>query len=81
MKDGRRTGDMYEDRKVSFCNIADECKTSLDDFDNRKGVIVWILSFMPMMVTMVASCIGQWTRALGEIFRKGTECCSKRIRG
>ena len=28
---------------------------------------------------MMASCIGQWTCTLGEIFRKSTECCSKRI--
>ena len=42
--DGKRTRDMYEDRKVSFCNIADECKTSPDDFDNRKGVIIRILA-------------------------------------
>ena len=80
MRDGRRTGDMYENRKVRFCNITDECKTSPDDFD-RKDVLVWIFSFMAMMVMMMASCIGQWTCTLGEIFRKGTECCSKRIRG
>ena len=78
-EDGRKTVCMNE-RKVSFCNISDECKTSLDDFD-RKDVLVWIFSFMPMMVRMMASCIGQWTCTLGEIFRKGTECCSKRIRG
>ena len=42
-------------------------------------MIIWIFSFMAMM--MMASCIGQWTCTLGEIFRKGTECCSKRIRG
>ena len=58
MSDGRRTGDMYENRKVRFCNITDECK-----------------------VMMMASCIGQWTCTLGLIFRKGTECCSKRIKG
>ena len=80
MRDGRRTGDMYENRKVSFCNSTDECKTSPDDFDNRKGVIIWIVSFLPMMVMMMASCIGQWTCTLGKIFRKGTESCSKRIR-
>ena len=79
MKD-RRTGDMYEDGKVRFCNIADECRTSPDEFD-RKDMVVWIFSFMAMMVMMMASCIGQWTCTLGEIFRKGTECCSKRIRG
>ena len=28
MRDGRRTGDIYENRKVRFCNITDECKTS-----------------------------------------------------
>ena len=39
MRDGRRTGDMCENRKIRFCNITDECKTSPDDFDNRKGVI------------------------------------------
>ena len=79
MKD-RRTGDMYEDGKVRFCNITDECRTSPDEFD-RKDMIVWIFSFMAMMVMMMVSCIGQWTCTLGEIFRKGTECCSKRIRG
>ena len=70
---------MYENRKVRFCNITDECKTSPDDFD-RKDVLVWIFSLMTMMM-MIASCIGQWACTLGEIFRKGTECCSKRIRG
>ena len=40
--DGRRTGDMYENSKVRFCNFTDECKTSPDDFD-RKDVLVWIL--------------------------------------
>ena len=80
MRDGRRTGDMYEDRKVRFCNITDECKTSPDDID-RKDALVWMFSFMAMMVRMMVSCIGQWTCTLGEIFRKGTECCSKRIRG
>ena len=39
MSDGRRTEDMYENRKVRFCNITDECKTSPDDFD-RKEVLV-----------------------------------------
>ena len=33
MRDGRRTGNMYENRKVKICNITDECKTSPDDFD------------------------------------------------
>ena len=80
MRDGRRIGDMCENRKVRFCNISDECRMSLDDFD-RKDMLVWMLSFMAMMVMMMASCIGQWTCTLGEIFRKGTECCSKRIRG
>ena len=80
MRDGRRTGDMCENGKVRFCNIMDECKTSPDDF-YRKDVLVWIFSFMAMMVMMMASCIGQWTCRLGKIFRKGTECCSKRIRG
>ena len=36
---------------------------------------------MAMMRMMMVSCIGQWTCTLGEIFRKGTESCSKRIRG
>ena len=80
MEYGRRTGDMYEDGKVRFCNITDECRTSPDEFD-RKDMIVWIFSFMAMMVMMMASSIGQWTCTLGEIFRKGTEDCSKRIRG
>ena len=76
----RHTGDMYENRKVRFCNIADECRTSPDDFD-RENMLVCICSFMAMMVMMMASCIGKWTCTLGKIFRKGTECCSKRIRG
>ena len=76
----RRTGDMYENRKVRFCNISDECRTSPDDFD-REYMLVCIFSLMAMMVMMMVSCIGQWTCTLGEIFRKGTECCSKRIRG
>ena len=80
MGDGRRTGDMYEDGKVRVCNITDECRTSPDEFD-RKYMIVWMFSFMAMMVMMMASCIGKWTCTLGKIFRKGTECCSKRIRG
>ena len=80
MGDGRRTGDMYEDGKVRFCNITDECRTSPDEFD-RKDVLVWIFSFMAMMVMIMASCIGQWTCTLGEIFRKGAGDCSKRIRG
>ena len=79
MRDGRRTGDMCENRKVRFCNITDECKTSPDVAD-RKDVLVWIFSFMTMMVMMVASCIGQWTCTLGKIFRKGTECCSNSIK-
>ena len=49
IRDGRRTGDMYENRKVRFCNITDESKKSSDDFD-RKEVLVWIFSFMPMIV-------------------------------
>ena len=79
MEYGRRTGDMYEDGKVRFCNITDECRTSPDEFD-RKDMIVWIFSLMAMMVMMMASCIGQWTCTLGEIFRKGTECCSNSIK-
>ena len=78
MKD-RRKRDMYEDGKVRFCNITDECRTSPDEFD-RKDMLVWIFSFMAMMVMMMVSCIGKWTCTLGKIFRKGTECCSKRIR-
>ena len=78
MGDGR-TGNMYEDRKVRFCNITDKCKTSPDDID-RKDELVWIFSFMARMVMMMASCIGQWTCTLGKIFRKGTECCSNSIR-
>ena len=63
MGDGRRTGDMYEDGKGSFCKIADGCRVKAEDFD-RKDVIVWIFSFMAMMVMMMASCIGQWTCTL-----------------
>ena len=80
MGDGRRTGDMYEDGKVRFCNITDECRTSQDDFD-REDMLVWIFSFMAMMVMIMASRIGKWTCTLGEIFRKGTEWCSKKFRG
>ena len=72
--------EMYQERKVRFCNITDKCKTSPDDLD-RKDVLVWIFSFMAMMRMMMASCIGQWTCTLGEIFREGTECCSQRSRG
>ena len=79
MRDGRRTGDMYENGKVRFCNITDECRTSPDEFD-RKDMIVWIFSFMAMMVMMMVSCIGQWTCTLGEVFRKGTKCCSNSIK-
>ena len=79
MRDGKRTGDMYENRKVRFCNISDECRTSPDEF-NREDMLVWIFGFMAMMVMMMASCIGQWTCTLGEIFRKGAGDCSKRIR-
>ena len=68
------------ERKVSFCNILDGCRTKADVFQRNDGMI-WIFSFMTMMVMMMALCIGQWTCTLGEIFRKGTECCSKRIRG
>ena len=80
MEYGRRAEDMYEDGKVRFCNITDECRTSPDEFD-RKDMIVWIFSFMAMMVMMMASSIGQWTCTLGEMFRKGTEDCRKRIKG
>ena len=80
MRDGRRTGDMYEDREVRFCNITDECKTSPDDI-HRKDALVWMFSFMAMMVMMMVSCIGKRTCTLGKIFRKGTECCSNIIRG
>ena len=51
------------------------------DVFQRNDEMIWIFSFMAMMVMMMASCIGQWTCTLGKIFRKGTECCSKRIRG
>ena len=76
----RKTVIMFQERKVSFSSSTDECRTSPDEFD-RKDMIVWIFSFMAMMVMMMASCIGKWTCTLGEIFRKGTECCSKRIKG
>ena len=76
----RKTVIMFQERKVSFSSSTDECKTSPDEFD-RKDMIVWIFSFMAMMVMMMVSCIGKWTSTLSRIFRKGTECCSKRIRG
>ena len=44
--------DMYEDGKVRFCSNTDECRTSPDEFD-RKDMIVWIFSFMAMMVMMM----------------------------
>ena len=75
----RKTVIMFQERKVSFSSSTDECRTSPDEFD-RKDMLVWVFSFMAMMVMMMASCIGQWTCTLGEIFRKGTECCSNRIR-
>ena len=78
----RRPTEEYREtveRTVRFCNITDECRTSPDEFD-RKDMLVWVFSFMAMMVMMMASCIGQWTCTLGEIFRKGTECCRNRIR-
>ena len=74
----RKIINMLQEMKVSFCNISDECRMSPDDFD-REDMLVRIFSFMMMM--MIASCIGKWTCTLGKIFRKGTECCSKRIRG
>ena len=55
-EDCRKTVNMYQERIVSFCNRTDGCKTSPDDFD-RKGVLVWIFSFMTMMMMMMASCI------------------------
>ena len=76
----RKTINMLQEMKVSFCNISDECRTSPDDFD-REDMQVRIFSFMMTMMMMIASCIGKWTCTLGKIFRKGTECCSKRIRG
>ena len=59
-EDGGKPVCMYENSKVRFCNITDECRTSPDDFD-REDMLVWIFSFMAMMVMMMASCIGQWT--------------------
>ena len=35
---------------------------------------------MTIMLKM-ATCIGQWTHTLGKIFGKGSESCSKIIRG
>ena len=80
MEDGRKTVCMYQEKIVSICNSADGCRAKADDF-NRKSVLVWIFSYMTMMIVMMASCIGQCTCTLGKIFRKGTESCSKRIRG
>ena len=79
-EDCRKTVNMYQERKVSFCNSTDGCKTSPDDFD-RKDVSVWIFSSMTVMMMMMASCIGQCTCTLGKIFRKGAESCNKSIRG
>ena len=73
----RKTKNMLPEMKVSFCNISDECRTSPDDFE-REDMLARIFSFM---MTMIALCIGKWTCTLGKIFWKGTECCSKRIRG
>ena len=80
MEERRKTVCIYQERKVSFCNFSDECRTSPDDFD-REDMLVWIFSFMMTMMMMIASCIGQWTCTLGKIFRKGGESCSKRIKG
>ena len=77
-EDGRKTVCMYQGKIVSICNSADGCMAKADDF-NSKGLIDWIFSFMMMM--NMASCIGQCTCTLSKIFRKGTESCSKRIRG
>ena len=75
-EDGRKTVCIYQERKVGFCNISDECKTSPDDSD-RKDVLVWIFSFMAMMVMKMASCIGQWTCTLGEISGKVRNVAAK----
>ena len=77
-EDGRKNVCMYQEKIVSIFNSPDGCRAKADDF-NREGVIVWIFSFMTMM--MMASCIGQCTCTLSKIFRKGAESCSKRIRG
>ena len=76
----RKTVSMYKEKIVSIFNSADGYRAKADDFD-RKGVIVWIFSFMTMTMMIMASCKGQWTCKLGKIFRKGAESCSKRIRG
>ena len=63
---------MHVTRKiVSIFNSADGCRANADDFD-RKAVIVWIFSFMTMMMIIMASCTGKCTCTLGKIFRKGT---------
>ena len=77
---GRKPPCMYQEKIVSICNSADECRAKADDF-NRKGVLVWMFSFMTIMMMMMASCTGQCTCTLDKIFRKGTESCNKRIRG
>ena len=46
----------------------------------EKSVLVWIFSFMNMLMLMMVFSIGQWTFTVGKIFRKGTESCSRRIR-
>ena len=34
-KDCRKTVHLYQERKVSFCNISDACRTKADDFDRK----------------------------------------------
>ena len=70
---------MYQERIVSICNSADGCRAKAENFDRK--VLVWIYSFMTMMVMMMVSCIAQWTCTIGKIFRNGAESCSKRNRG
>ena len=41
----RNTINMYQEMKVSFCNISDEFRTSPDDFD-REDMLVKIFSFL-----------------------------------
>ena len=57
---GRKTVYMYQERIVSFCNSTDRFRTNADDNDlQRNGVLIWISSFITMIVMKMASCIGQ----------------------
>ena len=55
----RKTVCKYQEKIESIFNSADRYRAKADDFD-REGVIVWIFSFMTMM--MMASCMDMYIR-------------------